>query len=75
MKLYQIVCENDTCYAGGTCAMTGDFYNTANFKKEDYIKWKEGALIQDAFPYLSVDDREYLITSLSPAAWKNLFQE
>lgn len=30
--------------------------------KNDYYAWKRGTLIQNAFPYLTADDRELLIS-------------
>lgn len=38
-------------------------------------KWNTGALIQDAFPELSYDDREVLMTGIHPACWTALFEE
>ncbi len=32
--------------------------------KNDYDKWQEDTLIQRAFPYLSADEREVLITGM-----------
>jgi hypothetical protein len=41
---------------------------------DDYLKYYEGgALIQDAFPYLSVDDRELLISDLCGGCWASIF--
>ena len=31
---------------------------------EDWKKYKDGALIQNAFPYLSADDRELIMTGI-----------
>jgi hypothetical protein len=33
------------------------------------IAWFEGALIQDAFPTLSPDDREFIATGITPDEW------
>ena len=74
-RVYSTHYSQEECFAEGFCEMTGELYLTANFKYEDYLKWKEGTLIQTAFPYLSADDREFLISSLSPTAWKALCQE
>jgi hypothetical protein len=35
----------------------------------DFWKWKDGALIQDAFPYLSADEREFIVTGIPPGEW------
>ena len=36
----------------------------------DYIN---GALAQDAFAHLSVDDREFIISGITPEEWDDLF--
>jgi len=33
-------------------------------KDEDFDKWTHGELIQNAFPYLNIDQRELLISGL-----------
>ena len=33
-----------------------------------------GALIQNAFPYLSADEREFLMTGTPPEVWDELFK-
>lgn len=39
-----------------------------------YAVWRSGQkLIQDAFPNLSVDDRELLMSGTHPECWNNLF--
>lgn len=30
--------------------------------------------IQDVFPYLNADEREFLLTGISPAEWNDLFK-
>ena len=39
---------------------------------EDAVKWRDGALIQNAFPYLYPNERELLITGFLPEDWKNM---
>lgn len=39
----------------------------------DYFYWQEGKLAQDAFPYLSADERETLISGICPSCWKSMF--
>ncbi len=41
----------------------------------DYWDWKDGALVQDAFPYLSANEREILISGICPFCWDNMFGE
>lgn len=41
--------------------------------KADFEKWENGACVQDAFPYLSADDRERLISGICPTCWDDMF--
>jgi hypothetical protein len=38
-----------------------------------YRRWKSGTLIQEAFPDMTADDRELLISGIHPACWHLLF--
>jgi hypothetical protein len=48
---------------------------TKSFKvyPEDLLRYHEGALIQNAFPYLSDDDREFFMTGITPEEWDEKF--
>ena len=35
--------------------------------------WMEGGLIQDVMPNLSPDEREFLMTGITPAEWDEAF--
>ena len=40
----------------------------------DYDAWESGgALAQEAFPYLSADEREMLISGICPTCWDKMF--
>ena len=39
----------------------------------DYIAWMEGKSIQDAFPYLTADEREFIKTGITPQEWEKTF--
>lgn len=41
----------------------------------DYEAWLSGTMIQDAFPYLSVEDRERLLSGYCPDCWDWIFGE
>jgi hypothetical protein len=43
----------------------------ANVK--DFLDWQAGKLIQNAMPYLSVDDRELLISGTCGPCWEKIF--
>lgn len=40
----------------------------------DLVKYKFGnVLIQEAFPYLTADEREIIKTGICPTCWKDMF--
>jgi hypothetical protein len=40
---------------------------------DGYMQWLQGTLIQDAFPDMSVGDRETLISGIHPGCWEILY--
>lgn len=43
--------------------------------KAAYEAWRGGVHVQDAFPDMTPDDRELLISGTHPACWKFLYGE
>lgn len=43
--------------------------------QEQIDKWQSGSYIQDAMPHLSADDREFLISGITPDEWNKVFPE
>ena len=41
----------------------------------DYLDWQDGELVQNAFPYLSADEREMLVSGICPKCWNESFGE
>ena len=41
----------------------------------DYLDYLGGKLVQDAFPYLSADERESFISGICPTCWDKMFSE
>lgn len=39
----------------------------------DYLDWQDGELAQNAFPYLSADERELLISGICSTCWSSLW--
>jgi hypothetical protein len=37
--------------------------------------WQNGTLIQDAFPMLNADEREFIKTGITPEEWEKMFGE
>ncbi len=43
--------------------------------EEDYQEWLSGALIQEAMPHLTDDEREFLITGITADEWDEAMTE
>lgn len=56
------------------CIKCHDIF-TVNCYREDYAKWKDGELIQNAMPYLDANMRELLISGICGGCYENLFPE
>ena len=41
----------------------------------ELARWKAGAYIQDVCPNLCAEDREFLISGITPEEWENAFPE
>lgn len=41
-----------------------------NITESQIKKYQDGALIQDAFPNLDVNEREFLLTGMTPEEWE-----
>ena len=54
------------------CRICGDVHNVdVNF--DDYCAFRDGARIQDAFPYIKPEIRELFISGTCPKCWKKMF--
>lgn len=42
---------------------------------EQIVKWEKGALIQNVMPHLTPDQREFLISGITPQEWEDTFGE
>ena len=47
--------------------------NEVEVNEDDYFDWQDGMLVQDAFPYLSANEREMLISGICPTCWASTF--
>ena len=41
--------------------------------QEQIALWESGVLIQNAMPNLSADEREFIMTGITPAEWDSAF--
>jgi hypothetical protein len=46
---------------------------TAEQMSQGYEAYQQGKLVQEAFPFLSPDQREFLISGLTPEEWAEIF--
>lgn len=64
-----------------TCQFNGKIYEmdfpnmTASQYYDAREKWKGGLLIQQAFPFLNADEREFIMTGTPPNVWNEIFGE
>lgn len=56
----------------GPCVVTGK-PQRVTVKAEDLNKYRNGGYVQTCFPYLSKEDREFLISGTSGEGWTILF--
>lgn len=47
--------------------------NEVEVNESDYWDWQDGELVQVAFPYLSANEREMLISGICPTCWDKMF--
>ena len=57
-----------------TCPFCGQTHEVLVYE-DDFFAWQGGKCAQDAFPYLSADDREMLISGICPKCWDSMFDE
>lgn len=56
----------------GVCVITGKNY-TVEVHRAELAAYSQGQLIQDAMPRLSLADREFLQSGISPEGWRQTF--
>ena len=50
-------------------------YRELDITQEQLDEWSNGAFIQDVFPYLSLEDREFIMTGITGDEWDTLMKE
>jgi hypothetical protein len=66
----QIWLSDDWVIIKGVCLLTGKQHATPPIPSSALDKYEAGAMVQDAFPMLSVAEREFLISGESPEGYK-----
>jgi len=72
LSFCEVVEKDDTYTFTGPCIVTGKLHSVT-VKGPDLYRYHQGMKIQDAFPYLSVCDREFLMSGYSPEGWNKIF--
>ena len=66
--------DNGKGMAIGPCYKTGEEYSTKAFDLIGYMSWiLDKAPIQECLPELNDEDREFLISGISPNGWNLIF--
>jgi hypothetical protein len=71
----RITLNNQICKAVGVCIITNTPYETSEFLLSSWKEWQENNIpIQNTqLGHLSADDREFLITGISPQGFNNIY--
>ena len=59
--------------ATGNCVFGFGHYETKEFPVSELEAYKNGAYIQDALRSLPADDREFIMSDISPKGWHNMY--
>lgn len=64
----------DSVIVSRDCSVTNKTYKVT-LSKEQYNRWQAGEFIQDVAPNMHEDDREFLISGITPQEWDKLFKD
>lgn len=56
-----------------TCCPLCGHGNEVEVNENDYFDWEDGVSVSVAFPYLSPNEREMLISGICPTCWNKMF--
>jgi len=71
-NLYCQVVEDGFTRVFGPCTFTGIEYS-CKVPTAGLQRYLDGELIQNALPQVSADDREFLMSGISPTGWTKTF--
>jgi hypothetical protein len=58
------------------CSFSGEVKRQYIAVTQDQLDdWLSGVLIQNAMPHLTADEREFIMTGITPDVWEELFAE
>lgn len=59
---------------GRVCPFTGKYNEQEiDVTPKQLAAWQNGALIQEAMPNLTADEREFIMTGITPEMWEATF--
>lgn len=62
----------DAVLVGRNCPFCGEYHEVL-VSEADYYNWQNGEYAQNAFPYLSAEEREILISGICSTCWEKMF--
>jgi hypothetical protein len=65
--------ENGDYHLWKKCSVTGKLFDLV-VPWDQFIDWRNGALIQDALEDFTPDQREFVQTGITPAEWDSMFK-
>ena len=65
---------NDSVFVGRHCPICGE-YHEVEVSESDFVAWQCGEHAQNAFPYLTANEREILISGICSKCWTDMFGE
>lgn len=73
IKDFKVRAESPTATrVSGTCTFTGESYSVV-VPSEGFARWQAGEPIQRAMPEVPAEEREFLISGISPNGWHKAF--
>lgn len=64
--------SDGTVTVSGRCVFTGE-QTSVTVKASEFDAWQSGGLIQVVMPSATDDEREFLISGISPKGWAETF--
>ena len=71
MSQAEIIFAGDGSYITNNCPMCGRKH-IFEVTTSDAVKWQQGMHVQNAFPYLNVDQREAIISGYCVPCWDKI---
>lgn len=70
-----VTLDDGTIVCRGQCVFGAGEYQTAPVTADQIEAYRTGAYVQTAFSNLSADDREFILSGVSPTGWAKAFPD